>query len=529
MDSLLRSRVAKKAANFVRTAQQAPAPVPPPPPGAGAPPPPGAPKPGGPVTPGAPGGAPMPPAAPPAPGPRDMAEQNVQKKIEDEKRQEQQVTKLQETVDKSTQTLETLVDAVVQLKQVVEKGVLGEPDMEDKFEELREEKKEEKDRKKSPEEFGLDEKNLIVSKEERMATEAKGDLRQARKERLASELKYHGEGYDPKGLEFEEGGQENKKYEQKVPAPVITKVKKDEIPDLFKTVAMDLSDDESKWTVVNKTTEEALYVIPRTEANAEGFETEAFAKAVIADMRKLGLEDAMKKHEAMPMPLLDKVLDKKEGPGPGVKDGPKSDITEKLKLKKDDDAKGLPPLKLLKKEGPEKGEKEDKPKDLPPMMGNDQMEANNFQRRFMRAFRLALSEQQKNLIDNPMKAAWYQILTSLNVAEPARVIEAAFSRSALDQFEVAIARTEEYLKMNDESFISMEAAIGDLKTTAPDESDVDAPLPAAASKALRERAKRASLVLSTASEADATDRSSAIASALPTPKLAGISRLAKQI
>jgi len=289
---------------------------------------------------------------------------------------------------------------------------------------------------------------------------------------------------------------------------------------------MDLADDESRWTVVNKATEEALYVIPKTKANAEGFGTEAFARAVIADMRKLGLEDAMKKHRAMPMPLLDKVLDKKDGPKPDLKEKLEEKKEEKKEEKNEDKPSGLPALKLLKKKGPEdKEEKEELPKGKPPFMAS---EASNFQRRFMRAFRLALSAQQKNLIDNPMKAAFYQILSSLSVAEPTKVIEAAFAKSAADQFEVAIVKAEEFLGMTDEAFIDIEASIGKLNTSIP-EDDEQGFAPTAGAKVLRDRAKRASMLFSTASESDSTDRSAAIAQALPAPKLAGISRLARQI
>ncbi len=525
MDSL-RSRVSKKADRFVRIAQQAPAPVPPPTPAAPGAVPGAAPAaPAAPKAPAAPGAAPaLPTGAPPPATPKDVAEQNVQKKIEDEKRQEQQVTKLQETVDTSTQTLETLVDAVVQLKQVIEKGVLGEPDMKDKFKQLQDQSKETKDKKKSPEEFGIDEKNLIVGKqkEERMAASPSESLREARKQRLARELKYHGEGYDPKGLVYHDDEPEEKKYKQDVPAPEITKVKESEIPEIFKTIAMDLSDDESRWTVVDKTTDRPLYVIPRTQANAKTFGTRAFAEKVIRDMRTVGLAAAMMKHLAMP--AMDKIFDRKDEAKPSLKEKVEEKKEHKFEEKKEEKGDGMPLLKLLKKDGPKSGEKHEKQEEKDEKPGK--MEAANHKRRFARAFRLALAAQQKNLISNPMKAAWYNILTELNVAEPVRVIEAAFTKSALDQFEVLLAKTDEFLRMSDQAFIDVEASIGGLNTCDPNSDASDAPV-RTASMELRERAKKSSMLFTTASDSDVADRQGAISQVLPAPKLAGISRLAR--
>jgi len=533
MDNL-RSNVVKKVANFMRVAQPVP---PPPPPTDAAPPgaapmppkaPPRPPMPGGAPGGAPPGGAPAPGAAPPPP-PISPAEQGAEK----DKAQGVRLDKVEQALTQNNDKMEALVDAVVEMKQIIEQGILGEPGMDDKLKKLKEKQKK---NEMTSEEFGLDEDKSIVSKEERnMATEAR-ELRQARKGRLAGDLKYHSDKYDPQGLKFEDADHENKKYKQEVPAPVITKVKKDETPELFR-IALDLSDDESKWSIVDKPTEKILYEIQKTDANSEGFNTEAFARAVIADMKTLGIAAAMKKHGALPM-MLDK------GPiggpgGPGGDKGPMADkVPEKLKNLKTqigdkendvkDSMKDALKDKVIKKDkgGPLNLIKKDLP--LSDLKKEESLQSNaDIQRRFLRAFRVALSAQQKNLIDNPLKAAWFHALTSMNIAEPTRLIEATFSQAALDQFEVALNKAEEYLALSDEAFIETESTIGDFRTTAPAEEAVE-PAIRQAAVAMRERAKKASLVVSTASDSDASDRALAISQAVPMPKLAGISRFARR-
>ncbi len=142
------------------------------------------------------------------------------------------------------------------------------------------------------------------------------------------------------------------------------------------------------------------------------------------------------------------------------------------------------------------------------------------QRRFVRAFRLALSAQQKNLTDNPLKAAWFESLAGLDIPNPEKVIEATFSRAAAEHFEVALAKTAEFLNLSNEAFVEMESQIGDLHTQPPkDATDVEEDESHKRSAKLRARAHSASLPLSTASSADPTDYAERISNALPKPKL----------
>lgn len=527
----LRSKVAKKTANFMRVAQQPPAPpLPDAAPGGAAP----APAPKAPArpapAPGAPGVPPPPAAPPPPPSPTDK----LDKQVEQNKMQEVKLDKVEQAVTKNNEQMESLVDAIVDMKQVIETTLLGEPGMDDKLKKLKEKQKE---NQQTSDEFGLDKDNLIVSKEEGNMATAASELRQARKQRLANDLKHRPEKYSPEELKFEDAEPENKKYKQDVPAPQITKVKKDETPELFR-IALDLSDDESKWSVVDKQTEQVLFEISKTEANAEGFNTEAFARTIISDMKTMGVKQAMQKHGAVPLlPMLDKDGPKDAGPkGPGGPlpekklDGPK-DLDKKpgLGLKPDKDK--IPDLKIIKKDLPmkdelKKEESSEQPTDLISPQQAKQAEQ-DIRRRFLRAFRLALSAQQKNLIDNPLKAAWFKTLSSMGIENPQLVIESTFTSAALDQFEVALQKADEYLNMNDESFIETESTIGEFKTSVP---AVEPTVPATRQSALamQERAKRASMVVSTASDSDGTDKASAIAQALPMPKLAGISRFANR-
>lgn len=149
----------------------------------------------------------------------------------------------------------------------------------------------------------------------------------------------------------------------------------------------------------------------------------------------------------------------------------------------------------------------------------------DFKRQFVRAFRLALSAQQKNLADNPLKAAWYETLNGLGVSdhEAKDIIETTFARSSAEHFECTLIKTAEYLGLSTEAFVEMESQIGTLNTlspiTATEQKDEEQSVRAAT---LRARALRASLPLTTASVDE--DISSQIGNALPRPKLFGISQ-----
>jgi len=571
----LRARVAKKAKRLAKKAQVAPPGAPPAPgavpaPGAptGAPPMPGAPPapgavPGAPKPPGRPPAGGAPPGAPPgapapgAPKPKEEIEQDVEKDIRKQKETESKINDLDEKVTAISDQVEGLTKSINKLVNTIQKGDGGPTDFEKKFEEV----KEEDDEGLSSSEFGLgnDDDSLIVSKEGHKMSD-KQKLRKARKERLQA-----------KELTYEMKEMPNKKYKQQVPAPTITKLK-DEPDDWGQyrlkasDMAMDLNAAGDEWAIVNKHNDQVFYTIKPTAETKEVFSTREFAEAVINDVREMGLEAAMDKYAALPMEFLKK---KKEEDGDGDE---KPKMPMKMKPK-DKEEKKMPPFMKKKKEedvddkmeeeacgamksaqaeegdapaeeeapaeeveaAAEEAPAEEAPEEVAPAeesTDDEPTEATaslaDVQRRFIRAFRLALSAQQKNLTDNPLKAAWYETLAGLDIPNAEKVIEATFARAAAEHFEVALLKTAEFLGMSDEAFVEMESQIGELNTQPPKTaSEEEADERHQKSAALRARAHNASLPLSTASDADPTNFASQIESALPKPKLHGVSRLGK--
>jgi hypothetical protein len=523
MDNL-RSRVAKKADRFVKLAQQAPAPAPkapaPPVPGAvppadGAPalPVPGAPAPA-PKVPGAP--APKLPGAAPAPGgakSKEEIEQEVEKDIRKSKEQEQKLTDLNDKVTDMGAQLEGLSKSMTKLVNLIQKDMGEETDYEQKFEDLKD--KSETGTKVSSPDFGSGKntESLIVSKEDKMS--AKEQLRKARVERLAE-----------KSPVFEETtpSTEGKTYKPISPVPPETKAK-DAPEDWVYTLiaadmAMDLNEDGSAWTVVNKHTNQAFYVLRPTAENKEIFATEDFAKGVIKDVKEVGVGPAMDKWKAEPV-KKDEKKDEHKFPGKEDKKEDEKKLPEKLEKHLPEKLEEKKNEKKVEKKLPEKMEEKLEEKKELPLGLAPKSSADDFKRRFIRAFRLALSAQQKNLTDNPLKAAWFEALASIDVENPEHLIESTFSQAAAEQFEVALAKTAEYLDLSDESFVELESQIGDLKVRAP-ESQVEKTSSMSRSAAIRERAINGSLPISSASDSNPSDKFENLQAALPRPRLHGL-------
>jgi hypothetical protein len=140
-----------------------------------------------------------------------------------------------------------------------------------------------------------------------------------------------------------------------------------------------------------------------------------------------------------------------------------------------------------------------------------------------------LSAQQKNLIDNPLKAAWYEVLGGMGIPDATNMIEATFARAAAEQFEVALNKTAEYLELSDEAFVDVEAQVGEFNTMPPQTEDEHyTEERQARSAALRARASRGSLPFSSATDSTVDD-ADRIFNAAPKPKLAGISKYGKPL
>jgi len=531
----VRKKVSTKTKGFIRKAQQAPAPAPqggpampkvtdPGAPAGGAP---GAPVPGAPKPPtGGPGGA---PGAPPAPPKDPVAD------VEQDKREEAKLEKLSEGLSKLEDKFDTLADAVIEMKD----ALVGDG-KKDKFEEIKEEDDEVDD--VSSEEFGIDKDNLVLSNKKEAAMPSAEELRTARKQRLAKDKK---EGAE---LTFEMDDAPNKKYKQQVPSPTITKLKK--APEdwgqyRLSAMSLDLNASGDQWSLVNMENGDVYYTIASTDETKETFATEEFAKEIIKDMHELGVEAAMKKHAALPFEkedapdecAVDKLKKRDKKPMPFKKE--KKDDLDGDKLDRGPDrgrgrmAADEDPVEQAVEEGAiEPIEEVASPEVEEALVEEDVAEedvgitASDYHRRFLRAFRLALTAQGKNLIDNPLKGAMFSVLSELGVENPAGWVESIFAQAADDHFEVALSKTDEYLELSDEALIEAESLVGDLSTGTPVETEESAdelrPTGSRA-EALKRRARKASVPLSS-STVHETDRFSEISGALPTPKLAGIGR-----
>lgn len=441
-----RQTVAKKLANFIKTAQAEPA-----------------------IKPKIDDGtAPVEDAGPDEDVPGDDLAGETEEVEDLEKEDKVELEDVAESLEGVEDKLDSVVDALEEQKDILE-NVVSE-NTEEGFDEYKDDAEELEDEDLTPEEFGLDVDELILSKKESGMS-----LRDARKERLARTMKD----------EFDEPASTKKKFDPINPTPQITTVKKSDIPDMLK-VALVLNDAKNAWSLVDATAnDKPLYTIACDEKTA----TEDFAKQVIRDLAKMGAVKALKKYNAQKVaPPVVKPVDK-----------------SKLPAKEPDPAAALQPKKdeKLAKQA-----------------------LSEYKRKFDRCFRLALTAMHKNLIGvNPLKASLFEGMCAYGMPEHTamRMIEAAFSVGAIPHFEAALAQADKYLGMNDEAFVETESTIGEMTTKAIEVADE----PEMSDKAagMRARAAKSSLPLSTASASDPTDRLSQLDGALPKPKLVGISQI----
>jgi hypothetical protein len=550
--SNIRSRVAKKTANFVRKAQQVPTPQPPgvpaPAPVAPAPTPgvqptaPVAPKP--PIAaPGAPSTPAKPPAAPGAPAQptksKEEIEQGVEQDIRRRKEQEKKIDDLDTKVTSLSDQLEGLTKSLNKFINTMQQDMGDSTEFDNKFKDLQD--SEAGNEKPSSSEFGLGKDDSLVVSKEGQTMSNKAALRKARKARLQA-----------KKL-FEDTEAPDKKYKQQVPAPQVNKLKS--APGDWKAydikasdMAMELNASKDEWVIMSKHDNKPFFKLHPSTITAEVFATREFAEQVIRDVRDLGIKAAMEKYAAEPLPMLPKKneVDTTEKPN-------KADLLKKklLEKKKPVDKKEEKPLPKPKEDKPGLGTEieedacslsasddpnvpAEEPTEETPAQENvpedpkEEVTASlhDVQRRFVRAFRLALAAQHKNLADNPLKAAWFEVLKGMDVENPERIIEATFARAASEHFEVALAKTAEFLELADESFVELESQIGDMHVSPPmtEEESVEVERKEKAAS-LRARASRSSLPLSTVTDHKPVSVGETIASVLPKPKLHGVRNL----
>lgn len=402
----------------------------------------------------------------PGDGGEGVEEENLEEGAEEKK--EVELEDVAESLDEVKDSLADVVEALEDQKDILE-GVVTDTTKEN-FDDFKDDTEEIEEEDLSPEEFGLDVDELILSKKE----SGMKSLREARKDRLARTMKD----------EFDEPASTKKKFDPINPTAPITTVKKSEIPDMLK-VALVLNDAKNAWTVVDASqNDKPLYTIACDEKTA----TEAFAKQVILDLNKLGMTPALKKYKATAVETA---------------------LTEKKAEEKVAEEKVAEEKKVDEKTA--------------------KTAMSEYKRRFDRAFRLALTAMHKNLTkSNPLKASMFEALEAYGIKEQdaSRLIEAAFAIGAVPHFETALSETDKYLDMSDEAFVETESAIGDMVVKPVDIDNT--PAISEKAKALQMRAAKASVPVTTASASDPTDRMSQLDGVLPRPKLAGISKVKPQ-
>jgi hypothetical protein len=505
------------------------------------------------------------------PRPKEDIEKDVEGDIRRRKEQEKKIEDLSEKVNTIGDQVEGLTKSINNLVNVMQKQVGGPTNFDNKYDELKDEKEEGDEPSSSEFGMGKSDESLVRAKEESLMPNA-GNLRTAREKRLTGEE-----------LQFHEKNPPNKKYTQQVVGPPSVKTTKDEPKDWDEyynkltaaNLALDRNAVGTEWSVVDKTNNEVFFKIHPTAETADNFPTKEFAEQIIRDIKQLGLKSAMEKYGAEPFssgifkrkdkgepekpvggdkkPFSSDLLKPKDGPKVGPKVGPTSSPKPFPKAGPKMMTKGPKPVSS----GPTGGAPgSDVPKSsgMPAVKAADETEVpvadaapaeevvpevapaqapvatpekiaslEDVTRRFMRAFRLALSAQQKNLVESPLKAAWYETLKGMDVDNPEAIIEATFNRAAAEHFEIALAKTAEYLKMGDEAFVQVESEIGELDILTPrTASEQDEEEIISRSAKLRARALRNSLPLSTSTNVNPEeDKVQRLASALPKPKLIG--------
>jgi len=369
--------------------------------------------------------------------PEEESEELEEEESEEKKEKEGSV---EERLEKVEETLEVIVDALSDQKQILEQVIMGETPKD--LEEYKEEK-EDTEKEKTSDDFGLEETAMSNLRAKRKARLAKAKVRKART--LRDEFK-----------------EKSKTYKPFSPPVEITKMKKDIVPSMFKLADLSFKYQKNppSWQVLDGQ-DKPVYVIYNTAGmDPKKFASKNFAVGLIKRMKQDGVHPVLAELDAKRIGDTDKT----------------DDTVYKQAL-------------------------------------------TDMKRRFLRAFRLALTAMNKNLVKpNPLKAALFQTLDDLGIDEPQKIVEYAFSKAHNAHFETAIAQAEKYMEMSDEAFVEAEnmidAAETPVPTTAPEvKSGIEA-------EAMRKRASANSLVLSTQTDKSVDDSLAArLRSALPVPKL----------
>jgi len=410
------------------------------------------------------------------------AEDEAEEEKKDEEDAEDEIPEgslesLSEDVKGLKETLEVVVDALADQKDVLESVLMGETEREEDFEDFADDKEELEEEEYSDDEFGMEE-NLSATKEGEMT------LREKRIARLARAKKATTKKAETMADQFGLDKSLKLKYKPIQPEVPKSKMAPVNIPEMYKgaDLALERTKDKKAWTVLDQNDKPLCIIYAGNGVDPVEFASEDYAKKIIMDMKKMGVRKALEKYNAMAIEAMD-------------------DDKEKDKKKK------------------KKNEDSDK---------KSRMEASNYRRRFARAVRLVLTAMGKNLIRPiPLKMAFYEILTEMRIPDSMKIIEAAFARGGQEHFEVALSEIDKYLDMSDEAFVEAEAMVGGSSVSsvpaAPSETaeitEADNTDDAIRREQLAHRASMSSVPFSTYTEADVGDKYAGLADALPKPSL----------
>lgn len=377
---------------------------------------------------------------------------------------------LEAKVDELSKKIDSLAEALEQLIVIEEEE--GHEDLED----LKEKEEEKEDKEVTPDEAGLEAPEMVA------ATAAKDDLG----------------GHDKTVADdFEKDKSDKAQQKLEAPAPQITKVKQDkDLPAMLKLADLAFEQKADKCIVIDASDEKnerPVYEIPNVNGE-DNFSS--FVEGLIKRMQTEGVDAVLQAVGAVECTAE---------PAPVAPTAPAVDAP-KPEEKKPELPKAPAPVTVAEKKPEEKEE-----------VKTPVVKASDIQRKFVRAFNLAITALNKNLITNPLKKAFAAKLDSLGMdeSEIVRVVESAFAEGAKEHFASALAQTEKYLAMSDEAFVETEAMIGELNVVKPQVTasrDLDDE-----ANELRARASRNSLPIVTNSEQPA-ERKDLLREALPKPK-----------
>jgi len=337
------------------------------------------------------------------------------------------------------------------------------------MEEELDEAQEEESEDFTAEEFGINPDNLVVSKEDPMSVKSK--LRAARKARLYKKSESM-TPFKDLGDSFSYDKAKSKKYKSTIPSAPNTKVKADPAPDMFKiaNIELELGRDKRNWIVLQKKAgKEIPFCIVPVKNPIQA--TRSFGINLLRQMKARGVVNTLKKYNA-----------------------------KRIVVKK-------------------KAHKTASGKD--------------HHRRFVRAFKLALTAMNKNLVSNPLKASMLEVLDNFGIeaSDAITAIEGTFHKASMDHFDVALNETAKYLAKSDEAFVEIEAAIGEMNTDVPKVASSGSKLSQKAQD-LRRQASHNSLNISTASDYtpnEAESLAQRIQRALPKPRLSHVGQYVKKM